>query len=416
MPANKENREKTREPARAAASGSAVENKSAKTIAPGFVMPRNPRRPGRAKRRAMLVSALLVVGLPTLLAAVYYAFFASDQYAASGHFVVRHRSENPAALSSLSILGLGTAATSSTPDTMVVNDYMISMQMIKDLADHLDLRTIYDTPKADWLARLKPALGEDTVSDEQLLKYWQRMALVHFDSTTGLSTFEVRGFAAEDAKKIADQVFALGEALVNRISTRAQEDALSLARQEVEAYRQRAMDSLDDMQAFQERAKQVDPEGFAQARTQIQTGVEQELTQLQAQLDVLRKNLPEDAPGITQVKDRLASMEKQLAAERTRSTVSANGESAAQILNEFAKLRLENEFATQAYMSSLASLESARVEAIRQNLYLETFVRPHVPQVAEYPHALLNTLLVLVVSFLVWAIGGLLVSAAREHW
>jgi capsular polysaccharide transport system permease protein len=144
--------------------------------------------------------------------------------------------------------------------------------------------------------------------------------------------------------------------------------------------------------------------------------VEQELTQLQAQLDVLRKNLPEDAPGITQVKDRLASMEKQLAAERTRSTVSANGESAAQILNEFAKLRLENEFATQAYMSSLASLESARVEAIRQNLYLETFVRPHVPQVAEYPHALLNTLLVLVVSFLVWAIGGLLVSAAREHW
>ena len=111
----------------------------------------------------------------------------------------------------------------------------------------------------------------------------------------------------------------------------------------------------------------------------------------------------------------MAVIERQLIAERAKSTVSSGGDSAAQILNEFAKLKLENEFATQAYMSSLASLESARLEAIRQNLYLETFIRPHLPQIPEYPQALLNTLLVLVVSFLVWGIGGLLISAAREH-
>jgi capsular polysaccharide transport system permease protein len=265
------------------------------------------------------------------------------------------------------------------------------------------------------LARLKPGLREETISDETLLKYWQKMAVVHYDSTTGLSQFEVRAFSADDAKAIADQVFTLSESLVNRLTERAQQDALSLARQEVETYRERAIASLDALQAFQERAQQVDPEAFAQARAQIQAGVEQELTQLQTQLDVLRANLPEDAPGITQVKDRLSSMEKQLATERIRSTVSETGESAAQILNEFAKLRLESEFATQAYMSSLASLESARIEAIRQNLYLETFVSPHLPQIPEYPKAVLNVLLVFVVAFLAWAIGGLLISAAKDH-
>lgn len=66
-------------------------------------------------------------------------------------------------------------------------------------------------------------------------------------------------------------------------------------------------------------------------------------------------------------------------------------------------------------MSSIASLESARIEAMRQNLYLETFVSPQTPRVAGYPRALLNVLLVLIVSGLVWAIGGLLISAAREH-
>lgn len=383
--------------------------------APTFVLPPDPRRPTPARRRAMFYSALLVVGLPTLCAAIYYGFFASDQYAASGHFVVRHRAENPAAMSTLSFLGLGTSGTGSTPDMLVVNDYMASLQMIKDLAPHVDLRSMYADTGADWLARLKPSYGKDTISDEDLRDYWLKMAMVHFDQTTGLSTFEVRAFTAEDAKTIADAVFERGEELVNRLSERAQEDSLQLARREVENYRQGALDSLDALLAFQEKAQQVDPQGFASARTQIQAGIEQEVTQLQAQLDVLRQKLPEDAPGITQVKDRLGVIERQLITERTKSTVSSTGDSAAKILNEFAKLKLESEFATQAYMSSLASLESARLEAIRQNLYLETFVRPHLPQIPEYPQALLNTLLVLVISFLVWGIGGLLVSAAREH-
>jgi capsular polysaccharide transport system permease protein len=380
-----------------------------------FVMPRNPRLPGPVKRRIMILSALVVIGLPTFISSIYYIFIAADQYAASGHFVVKHRNENSAALSSLSFLGLGGGGTSSTPDMLMVNNYIESMQMIKDLADRVDLRSIYETRRADWFARLKPAFGEKRVSDEHLLEYWHRVAMVHFDSTTGLSVFEVRAFAPEDAKKVADAVFALGEELVNRLSKRAQEDALTLAREEVETYRGRAIEALNALQDFQEKARQVDPQAFAQARIEIQSGVEQQLSRLQGQLGVLRKNLPEDAPGITQIKDRLAVMEKQLDAERDKSTISEGGDSAAQLLKEFAKLQLETEFATKAYLSSLASLESARIEAVRKNLYLETFVRPHVPEVAKYPTSLLNVVLVFVVSLLVWAIGGLFVSAIREH-
>lgn len=363
----------------------------------------------------MILSALLIVVLPTSLAGAYYAFVASDQYAASGSFVVRHRKASVSSPGPLSVIGLGPLPGDATGDMMLVNDYIMSLQMIKDLESLVDLRAIYTAPEADWWARLKPPRPGDVINDEDLRDYWRKMATTHFDQTTRLSTFEVRAFAAKDAKAIADAVFKLSEDLVNRLSQRSQEDALSLARGEVESYRARALQSLDALMTFQESAQQVDPLGFAAAQTEIQAGIKQELTQLQAQLDVLRKRLPEDAPSISQVKNRLAVVEKQLATERAQSTTSTSTESAAKILNEFQKLKLESEFATQAYMSSLASLEAARVEAIRQNLYLETFVRPHVPQISEYPRALLNTLLVFVVSFLVWAIGGLLFSAAREH-
>jgi capsular polysaccharide transport system permease protein len=380
-----------------------------------FIIPPNPHSMPTSRKKGLLLSALIIIGLPTLTAAVYYGVFATDQYASTAHFVIKHRSDNGAALGSLSLLGFGGTQSSSLPDTFIVNDYLASPQIVHDLAPRLDLRAMYTKSDIDWLARLKPPLGQETISNETLLKYWRKMASVHFDMGTGISAFEVRAFTADDAKKIADEVFDLSEELVNRLATRAQEDALSLAKQEVEAYRERALASLDELQAFQERAKQVDPQAFAAARSQIQAGVEQELTQLQGQLDVLRKNLPEDAPGITQIKDRLTVMEQQLTTERARSTVSGRGESAAEILNEFGKLKLESEFATQAYLSSLASLESARLEAIRQNLYLETFVRPQLAQIPEYPSALLNTLLVFAVAFLVWGIGSLLVSSARQH-
>ena len=89
--------------------------------------------------------------------------------------------------------------------------------------------------------------------------------------------------------------------------------------------------------------------------------------------------------------------------------------SAAQILSEFAKVKLETEFAAKAYISALASLEAARLHVQKQALFLEAFDKPHLPDSAEYPRRFANTLLVFVVSLLVWGIGGLLVAAAREH-
>ena len=357
----------------------------------------------------------LMVVLPTLLTAFYYLFIASDQYASHSHFVVKHRSNSGGADSALSLLGRSPVPGGAIPDTLIIKDYLLSSQIIRDLEGIVDLRAIYTRKDIDWFARLRPAFGKDVVTDEQLLKYWQSIVMAHFDMSTGITTFEVKAFTAHDAKKIADEVFVLSEKLVNRLSMRSQEDALSLARAEVETYREMALTSLDSLQKFQENVKQVDPNAFAASRNQIQASLEQEISKFQSQLDILRKNLPEGAPAIVQIRDRLAVMDRQLALERERSTISTSGESAASVLNQYAKLSLEREFATEAFKSSLASLESARLEAIHKNLYLETYVRPNLPQTAEYPEAALNTLLVLIFSTVAWGIGYLFISSVREH-
>jgi len=372
-----------------------------------------PRRPGSASGRKLLRSAILVIGLPTLAAAVYFGLFASNQYAATGSFIVKTSTGhtiNPA-----TTMVIGAPPTSEISETLAVNEYILSPQIIADLQPRLDLRAMYGNPDIDWYARLKPAWGEDTITNEQLLLYWKHMVGVYFDVTTGITTLEVKAFSAAAAQKVASEILTLSEELVNRISERAKEASLSFARLEVESFRQKAMEALDEMQIFQEKAKQVDPQAFAESRNQIQAGLEAETSKLRAQLELLRKSLPEEAPAVAQVTRRLAVMERQLADEKAESTFSVTGESAAAVLNEFNKIKLENQFAQAAYLDSLSSLERARAEAQKQGLFLESFITPQLPQTAEYPQRLLSVFLVFIGSAIVWGVGGLFIATAREH-
>ena len=372
------------------------------------------RRPGSTSGRTIRRSAFLCVALPTLLAAIYYGLIASDQFVASAHMVIKSGSGTASAGEGLALLGLISPA-STMMDVLVVNKYITSKQMLSDLGGNVDIRSLYSAPQIDWISRLKPDFGEEQIHEEDLHKYWARKVTIHFDPGTGISEIQVRAFKPDDAKKIADEILILSEKLVNRLSDRAKKDAVEFAKVEVEDYRKKAIEALASMAAFQERVQQLNPEAFAKARSEIEGVLEGDLTKLETQLELMRKNLPEAAPGIVLGKERTSVLAEKLAQERAKSTLSQGGGSAAQILSEFAKVKLETEFAAQAYISSLKSLEVARLQAQKQALFLEAFDKPQLPESAEYPHRFTNTLLVFVVSLLVWGIGGLLVAAAREH-
>jgi capsular polysaccharide transport system permease protein len=131
----------------------------------------------------------------------------------------------------------------------------------------------------------------------------------------------------------------------------------------------------------------------------------------------LRLLAPDDAPAIRQLQKHLDVARAQLEAERQRSTDSA-GEtksSASEVFTECSELKLASEFAATSCNSALAYLEQARIDAAKQDRYLEAFVRPQLPDTAEYPRRAFNMGLVASGSFLLWSIGGLIVAAIREH-
>ena len=92
-----------------------------------------------------------------------------------------------------------------------------------------------------------------------------------------------------------------------------------------------------------------------------------------------------------------------------------SGDSLTKQLKTYEDLQTEQGFAEKAYLSTLASMERARVDADRQQRYLAVFISPSVPEDALYPERLHWIIIITLGSFIVWGISSLTMAGIRDH-
>ena len=82
---------------------------------------------------------------------------------------------------------------------------------------------------------------------------------------------------------------------------------------------------------------------------------------------------------------------------------------------EYQRLALDREFADKQLGSALASLEQARNEAQRKQLYLERIVQPSKPDMAMEPRRIRGVFTTLVLGLIAWGILSMLMAGVKEH-
>ena len=82
---------------------------------------------------------------------------------------------------------------------------------------------------------------------------------------------------------------------------------------------------------------------------------------------------------------------------------------------QYQQLLLDREFAKEQLSSAMSSLQAARNQAIRQDLYLEVVSKPNLPDVAMEPKRTHNILSVLAVTLLLWGGWTLFIAGVKEH-
>lgn len=370
-----------------------------------------PQKAVKKKGRLRKISPLLwvTVIVPTLISLVYFGVLASDRYTSQSSFVVR----SPKSQSSLNGLGAilqGTGFSRAQDDIYTVQEYMRSRSALEKLRQGLPVREFYET-KGDIFSRFNGfgLRGEE----EAFYQYYKDKVNINFDSVSGISTLNVTAFDAVESQKINAALLKQGEALINQLNDRARSDTVRYAEEVVRAAEERVQQTSQNLTDYRINNGVFDLKSQSEVQMGLVSKLQDELIVIQTQLDQVRAVTPEN-PQIPGLKAREQSLRKEIAQQLRGISGSGKGSLSNQAA-DYQRISLENQLAEQQLAAAMTSLESAKAEADRQQLYLEVISQPNRPDLAHEPNRLYNIVATFIIGLIVYGIASLLAASVREH-
>ncbi|EDM33756.1 putative polysaccharide export-assoiated protein [Roseovarius sp. TM1035] len=372
---------------------------------------RPPARPAGIRTRHVLIALSFVIWviLPVVVSGGYLYTVARDQYASHVGFSVRTEEIG----SAIELLGgITELSGSSSSDTDILYEFIQSPQIVRAVHDQLDMARIYQRSGDPVFT-----LGEDT-RIEALLSYWQRMVKIFYDRSSGLVEIRVLAFEPQDARAVAEVVFAASSNMINQLSAIARADAMRYAEEELARAEDRLKVSNRSLTSFRNRTQIVDPAADVQGQMGLLNSLSAQMAEAQIELELLLDNANESDPRVNQANRKIAAIQKLINEERS-AFGGASGVSGVQqyseLIEEYQALELERQFAEKSYLSALAARDVALAEAQRQSRYLATHISPTLAETAEYPQRELLLLMISGFLLLSWSVLVMVYYSLRDR-
>ncbi len=114
---------------------------------------------------------------------------------------------------------------------------------------------------------------------------------------------------------------------------------------------------------------------------------------------------------VSVAKNKLETISQELTKLRSQKT---NHEPEKQV-SKLQSLALERDFADKQLATALASLEQARTEALRKQLYIERVVQASQPDKAMEPRRIKGIFTTFILGLIAWGVLSLMISGIKEH-
>jgi capsular polysaccharide transport system permease protein len=353
---------------------------------------------------------LATVVVPTAFSIIYYAFWASDVYTSESRFVVRSHESTGPSTAALGSLLQGVGFSTAPDDSHSVREYILSRDALKALDQQMGLKAAYGSNHVDILSRFS-GLDPDN-SFEALHRYYQSKVDAQIDSTSSIITLNVRAFTAKDAANANRILLDQSEELVNRLNERGRQDLIRFASDEVSAAEAKAKAAALELSKYRNTQSVVDPVSQASVQLQQVAKLQDDLIATTTQLSQLTKFTPSNSQ-IPVLRSRARTLQDEITKETRK--VTGGQTSLADKAAGYQYVVLEADFASKQLATALASLESARNEAQRKQIYIERISQPSMPDSAQEPRRVRNVAGSLIIGLLAWAVLTMLVAGIREH-
>jgi capsular polysaccharide transport system permease protein len=361
----------------------------------------------RTRRRRFFGRLALAVGIPTILMALYLFLWATPRYV-SEYEITYQTYQNTQSLSAGLVQSLIGGSQSGSDFGSILYEYIRSSELLHKLDAKMNLRKYYSSDRVDYPARLNP-----NVTDEAFLAYYHQHIVDVSEGLGGYLTIDVRAYDAEYAQALAKAMVEACDEMADRLTTRARQDSIKFAEEEVQRQEERVRQAQMAETRFQNEHRDLNPTNTATQFGQIVGSLETQLSQTKTALTNTLSYANASAPQVQQLKNQIAALESQLRDQRNRLT--GGDKTYSQILEEYSRLQLEEQFAQNAYQSAQQGLAVARADAARKQSYLVDFIAPTHPDGPSRSFYTFYLGTAFFGSLFLYAIGSLLAGAFRDQ-
>jgi capsular polysaccharide transport system permease protein len=332
------------------------------------------------------------IGLPAVLAAVYFYSIATPFYATKTEFVIQQADPSSGAGGGLSSLMRGSPM-GNTTDSVTVQGYLQSQEAMARLDRDNGFRQHYSDPKIDRLQRL-PADASNT----QAYKKYRKNVKISYDPTEGIIKMEVIAADPQVAVDISKSLISYAEEQVDQLTARLRADQMAGAEESYLLAEKNLAEANERVVQLQEKYKVLSSEVEVSLITSQISALDAQLTQDRLSLAQMESNETPNLARMDPLIRRITTLEGEIATLRARLTEgSADGQSLARVQSELLIAQADVETRRLLLGQSLQATEMARTAANRQTRYLSISVNPIAADEAAYPRAFENTLVVLLI-------------------
>jgi len=344
--------------------------------------------------------------LVVLVAIFYYSFLASDRYVASAQVYVKQDNSMKALMPGLGLFG---AAGGANQDMLLVDAYVGSQDLFRELENSIQFSAHFSDSQWDMVSRM----GTD-LSEEDKLSYFRSRLKSELDQDSGLITLKAQGYTPEYALTFLEEVIKNSETFINAIGQKIAREEIDFVQGEMDRAKARLEEAQENLRVFQNKYGILSADASGASLQGIISALEKELVELRTEDETLTSYLNETAAEVVAVRARIAAVARQLQSERQK-LASQNSVSANDVSAEYQALELQVRFATDQYKSSLIALEKARIESYKKLKHLVVVQSPSKPDEALEPRKLYNIATLFVVLSLAYGIISMIVATIREH-
>lgn len=347
---------------------------------------------------------------PTFFILLYLLFFAQSSYQAEVKLIVRENKESAVSFTSgLAASLLGGGSRISIEDAYILKEFLHGSQFLDLAEQRLGLKTHFSAPLFDPLHSLKK-----NPTAEEFYEYIRKRIIIQIAPDSSIVTIQANAFNPQMAKDIANLLISESEKAINTLNARMVASQTALAQKELEQSQASLRACRLQLLEFQTKHSMVNPEKEVGSHLANVAGLDAKLVEKKAELKAKQHYMREDAFEVRALQQEIAALEAQRRQE-TGNLVSSNEQSMAVALQNYEDLKLQAEFALKAYSSAFALVETAKLEAGRQEKFLLLIAPPSLPEEPVYPRPLMGTLTAFAILTVFFGIIRLIVATIRDH-